>query len=81
MNVPIAHIHGGELTEGAIDDVFRHSISKMSHIHFTATEIYRKRVIQLGENPKNVFNVGSIGVENIKIVNFFQKNILKKNLR
>ena len=72
MNVPIAHIHGGELTEGAIDDVLSFNF-KMSHIHFTATEIYRKRVIQLGENPKNVFNVGSIGVENIKNSKFFKK--------
>lgn len=63
--IPIAHIHGGELTEGAYDDAIRHSITKMSHLHFTATEQYRKRVIQLGEQPDTVFNVGAIGLDNI----------------
>lgn len=63
--IPIAHLQGGELTEGLIDDAIRHSITKMSHLHFTATETYRRRVIQLGENPKYVFNVGAPGVENI----------------
>jgi UDP-hydrolysing UDP-N-acetyl-D-glucosamine 2-epimerase len=63
--IPIAHIHGGELTQGAIDEAFRHSITKMSHLHFTSTEEYRKRVIQLGENPASVFNVGALGVENV----------------
>ena len=51
MNIPVAHIHGGELTFGAIDDAFRHSITKMSHVHFTANSIYKKRVIQLDELP------------------------------
>ena len=55
--IPIAHIHGGELTEGLIDEAIRHSITKFSHLHFVAAEEYKKRVIQLGENPKNVFNV------------------------
>lgn len=64
--IPVAHIHGGELTEGAYDDAIRHSITKMSHLHFTATEVYRKRVIQLGEQPETVFNVGAIGLDNIK---------------
>jgi len=64
--VPIAHIHGGEITEGAFDEAFRHSITKMAHLHFTATEEYRNRVIQLGEQPDNVFNVGAIGIDNIK---------------
>lgn len=64
--IPIAHIHGGEVTEGAYDDAIRHSITKMSHLHFTSTEEYRKRVIQLGEQPERVFYVGSLGVENIK---------------
>lgn len=64
--IPIAHIHGGELTEGAYDDSIRHSITKMSHLHFTSTEKYRKRVIQLGEQPNTVFNVGAIGLDNIK---------------
>lgn len=62
--VPIIHLHGGELTEGLIDEAIRHSISKMSLIHFTSTESYRRRVIQLGESPDRVFNVGALGVEN-----------------
>ena len=64
--IPIAHLHGGETTEGAFDEAIRHSITKMSHIHFTATEEYRKRVIQLGEDPARVFNVGGLGIDNIK---------------
>jgi GDP/UDP-N,N'-diacetylbacillosamine 2-epimerase (hydrolysing) len=64
--IPVAHIHGGELTEGAYDDAIRHSITKMSHLHFTATDVYRRRVIQLGEHPNTVFNVGAIGLDNIK---------------
>lgn len=63
--IPIAHIHGGEVTEGAIDDAIRHSITKMSLLHFTSTQAYRRRVIQLGENPDRVFCVGALGVENI----------------
>jgi len=64
--IPIAHLHGGETTQGAFDESIRHSISKMSHLHFTATNEYRDRVIQLGENPNRVFNVGGMGIENIK---------------
>ena len=64
--IPIAHIHGGETTEGAVDEAFRHAISKMSYWHFTATEAYRKRVIQLGEHPGRVYNVGGMGVDVIK---------------
>lgn len=63
--VPIAHCHGGEATEGLIDEPIRHSITKMSHIHFTATEEYKRRVIQLGETPESVYNVGALGIENI----------------
>lgn len=63
--IPIAHLHGGELTEGAVDDSVRHAITKMSHLHFAASEIYRKRIIQMGEEPGRVFNVGALGVENI----------------
>lgn len=63
--ISIAHIHGGETTEGAYDEAFRHSITKMSHWHFTSTEVYRKRVIQLGEQPERVFNVGAIGIDSI----------------
>lgn len=65
-NIPIAHIHGGETTEGAYDEAIRHSITKFSHLHFTATEVYRKRVIQLGEQPERVYNVGAIGLDSIK---------------
>ena len=64
--IPIAHLSGGEKTEGAFDEAIRHSITKMSQLHFTATEEYKNRVIQLGENPNKVFNVGGMGVENIK---------------
>lgn len=65
-NIPIAHLHGGETTEGAYDEAIRHSITKFSHLHFTSTEAYRKRVIQLGEQPNTVFNVGAIGLDAIK---------------
>ncbi|RJR32852.1 MAG: UDP-N-acetylglucosamine 2-epimerase (hydrolyzing) [Desulfobacteraceae bacterium] len=63
--VPLAHIHGGEATEGAIDEAFRHSITKMAHLHFATCEVHRKRIIQLGEDPARVFNVGALGVESI----------------
>ena len=63
--IPIAHLHGGEVTEGAIDEAIRHSITKMSHLHFVAAKEYRNRVIQLGENPEHVFCVGGLGVDNI----------------
>ena len=62
--IPIFHLHGGEATEGLIDEAIRHSITKMSYLHFTSTEAYRKRVIQMGESPERVFNVGAMGVEN-----------------
>lgn len=65
-NIHIAHLHGGETTEGAYDEAIRHSITKFSHLHFTSTEAYRKRVIQLGEQPNTVFNVGAIGLDAIK---------------
>jgi len=64
--IPIAHLHGGEATEGLIDEAIRHSITKMSHLHFTATQEYASRVIQLGEEPQRVFNVGGLGIDNIK---------------
>ena len=63
--IPIAHLHGGEVTEGAVDDCVRHALSKMSYLHFTSTEAYRKRVIQLGESPDRVFFVGALSTENI----------------
>ena len=80
LNIPIAHIHGGEVTEGAIDEAFRHSITKMSHLHFVATEEYRKRVIQLGEQPKFVFNYGSPGIDNIHKINILSKEALEIEL-
>jgi len=63
--IPIAHLYGGETTEGALDESFRHAITKLSYLHFTSTEDYRRRVIQLGESPDRVYNVGSLGVENV----------------
>lgn len=78
--IPIAHIHGGELTEGAIDDAIRHSITKMSTLHFTSTEMYRKRVIQLGEQPERVYCVGALGVENIKKQHLLSKKELEKSI-
>jgi UDP-hydrolysing UDP-N-acetyl-D-glucosamine 2-epimerase len=63
--IPIAHLHGGEATEGVIDEAIRHAVTKMSHFHFVAAEPYRQRVIQLGENPDQVFNLGAIGLDNI----------------
>ena len=75
--IPVAHLHGGEITEGAYDDCIRHAITKMSHLHFTSTEEYRKRVIQLGENPDRVFNVGAPGIENIKKVPLMSKEELE----
>lgn len=80
LNIPIAHIHGGELTEGAIDDAFRHAITKMSYLHFTSTEEYRRRVIQMGEEPDRVFNVGSLGVENIRKLKLLDRDELQKEL-
>ncbi len=64
--IPVAHLYGGAITEGAYDDAIRHAITKLSHLHFTSTEEYRRRVIQMGEQPERVFNVGSLGVYNIK---------------
>ena len=78
--IPIAHLHGGEITEGAFDDAIRHAITKMSHLHFTSTEAYRKRVIQLGEEPERVFNVGALGVENIMKTDFMSKEEIEQSL-
>lgn len=79
--IPVAHLHGGELTFGAYDDAIRHSITKMSHLHFTSTEEYRNRVIQLGEQPERVFYVGALGVENIKRVLLMSKSEIEQNLQ
>ena len=78
--IPIAHIHGGEATEGLIDEAIRHCITKMSHIHFTATDEYSKRVIQLGEAPNKVFNVGGAGIENIKRLKLLTKEEFEKSI-
>lgn len=81
--IPIAHLHGGELTKGAMDDSIRHSLTKLSHIHFVANDVYRKRVIQLGENPENVFNVGGLGVDAINRITLLSREELmdKLNIR
>ncbi len=79
--LPIAHIHGGEITKSLIDEAFRHSISKMSHLHFTATNEYKKRVIQMGEKPENVYCVGGLGVDNINFSNLYSKSELGKKLK
>ena len=78
--IPIAHIHGGEKTEGAFDESIRHSITKMSHLHFTATDEYKNRVIQLGEDPSRVFNVGGMGIENIKRLKLLSKDEFEKSI-
>jgi GDP/UDP-N,N'-diacetylbacillosamine 2-epimerase (hydrolysing) len=75
--IPVAHLHGGELTEGAFDEAIRHSITKMSHLHFVATEEYRRRVIQLGEQPQRVFTVGGLGIDNILRLKLFNREELE----
>ncbi len=78
--IPIVHIHGGETTEGVIDEAIRHSITKMSHLHFCATNEYRDRIIQLGENPKRVFNVGGLGIDSIKNSKLLTKSEFEKSI-
>ena len=78
--IPISHLHGGETTEGAFDESIRHSITKMSHLHFTATEEYKNRVIQLGEQPNRVFNVGGLGIDNIKKLKLLTKKEFEKSI-
>lgn len=78
--IPIIHIAGGETTEGAVDEVFRHSITKMSYLHLASTEEYRRRIIQLGEDPKRVYNTGALGVENVLNVKCLSKRELSKEL-
>lgn len=75
--IPVAHLHGGELTEGAFDEAIRHSITKMSHLHFVATDEYRRRVIQLGEQPQRVFTVGGLGIDNILRLELFKREELE----
>jgi GDP/UDP-N,N'-diacetylbacillosamine 2-epimerase (hydrolysing) len=78
--IPIAHIHGGEATEGLIDEAIRHSITKMSHIHFVAAEEYQQRVIQLGEQPERVYLVGGLGIDNIKRLKLLERKMLESSL-
>lgn len=79
-NIPIAHLYGGETTEGAYDEAIRHSITKFSHLHFTSTEAYRKRVIQLGEQPDTIFNVGAIGLDSIKKLELLDRETFEKSI-
>jgi len=79
-NIPIAHIHGGETTEGAYDESIRHAITKMSYLHFASTETYRKRIIQLGEHPDRVFNVGAIGLDSIKNLVLLNKEEFEQSI-
>lgn len=80
MGIPVAHISGGEVTEGALDDGYRHSITKMSHLHFTSNQKYRQRVIQLGEQPETVFDVGDLGVENSLTLHKMSRESLAESL-
>jgi GDP/UDP-N,N'-diacetylbacillosamine 2-epimerase (hydrolysing) len=80
MNIPIAHISGGEITEGAMDDQIRHSITKMAHIHFPGAGVYAENIIKMGEEEWRVFNVGDPGIENIKNMNFLTKNEIQEDL-
>ena len=74
LGIPIAHLCGGETTEGAVDEFIRHSITKMSYLHFVTCEEYRRRVIQLGESPDRVFNVGGLGIENVLKIDKLSKD-------
>lgn len=78
--IPVAHLHGGETTTGSFDEAFRHSITKMSHLHFVAVDEYRNRVIQLGEDPKNVFLVGGLGIDSIKNLPLLSREELENQL-
>jgi len=80
FTIPIIHLHGGEITEGAYDDSIRHAISKLSAFHFTSTEEYRRRLIQMGENPAKVYNVGAIGLDNIIDIPLLTREELEENL-
>ncbi|ULT28263.1 UDP-N-acetylglucosamine 2-epimerase [Sphingobacterium sp. E70] len=80
FTIPIIHLHGGEITEGAYDDAIRHAVSKLSAVHFTSTEEYRQRLIQMGENPNKVYNVGAIGLDNIVELPLLNREELEENL-
>jgi UDP-hydrolysing UDP-N-acetyl-D-glucosamine 2-epimerase len=79
-NVPVAHIHGGEVTIGAFDDAIRNAITKMSHLHFASTENSKNRIIQMGETPLNVFNFGGLGVDSIQSFELLSKEQVEKHL-
>ena len=79
-NIPIAHLHGGEVTKGAVDDCVRHAITKLSYIHFAGTEIYKNRIIQMGEDPSRVFNVGTLSAENILKTTLMKENELREDI-
>lgn len=78
--IPIVHLHGGEITEGAYDDAIRHAITKLSYLHMTSTESYRHRVVQLGEHPDRVHHVGAIGLDNIRHLKLLNKEELELQL-
>lgn len=80
LKIPIAHIHGGELTEGSIDDSLRHAITKMAYLHFVSTNVYRNRVIQMGEDPARVFNVGALGLDNIANTKLLNRKEFEKKI-
>lgn len=80
MRIPVAHLHGGEITEGAYDDAIRHAITKLSYLHFTANDAYRQRVIQLGEAPERVFNSGAVGLEHIHRTPLMSRDALSASL-
>lgn len=80
FKIPVAHLAGGDITEGAYDDAIRHAITKMSHLHFTFTEPYRRRVIQLGEAPERVFNTGSTGIDNLRHLRLMSRDELERSI-
>lgn len=80
QRIPVAHIHGGETTEGAVDEALRHAITKMAHLHFPSCEEYRRRIVQLGEDPARVFDVGALGLENIKKISLMSRVELEESI-
>ncbi len=81
LRIPLAHIHGGESTEAAIDEAIRHAVTKMAHLHFTAAEPYRRRVVQMGEQPARVFTVGALGIDNIRRLRLVDRHELEDALK
>jgi len=80
LSIPVAHLHGGESSEGSLDEYYRHAITKLSRLHFTSTEPYRQRVIQMGEQPDTVFNVGAVGLDHLQTLNFLSRQELENSL-